>query len=671
VSLAQPGAPVEDDVFPRQILEACRDIVIVTDRESRIVWGNRAFLQARRKTLEEVRGQLALPRSPNGSRHYLDDDARVFATGQAVEIPEEPVILADGRAHWLHVIKTPLFDASGKSTMLVMIARDVTETRATSLALDRINQCLIEFGPDSVANISRLTALCGELLGADTAVYNRLEKGVLSAVGQWNVPADFNPVNSAQGTLCGEALAHGGDGLVLLSGLSGGLIAGTSPQTDAGPRTFAGMAVKKGGDTAGILCIMFRGEVVADSISPKIMGIIASAIGLEEERLRRAKATERLAEELRQAQKMQAVGRLAAGIAHDFNNALTVIKGYAEMIRAAGAGGGSSADAVEILESVERAEALTRQLLAFGRRQRLVPRVIDMNETVRSTARLLARLLRENVRVSLELPPSPMPVHADPGQMEQVLMNLALNAGDAMPAGGMLTLRVREALEGEIPPDEQGHATGGPYVVVCVADTGGGINPEIRPHLFEPFFTTKENGKGAGLGLATVYGIVTQSGGRISCESGPGPGTEFRVWLPLSSAEIAAIPEPGTLADLRGSGALLLVEDDRSIRDMLTRALRGAGYEVSAAADAEEALTLAGRPDARVDVLVTDVMMPGLGGRQLALRLEKERPSLKIVYMSGYTDDAAFRSALRPGTAFLQKPFKPSELCRLLKDLTA
>jgi CheY-like chemotaxis protein len=301
----------------------------------------------------------------------------------------------------------------------------------------------------------------------------------------------------------------------------------------------------------------------------------------------------------------------------------------------------------------------------------LVPRIIDMNEVVRSTARLLTRLLRENVRLSMELPPEPMPVHADPAQIGQVLMNLALNAGDAMPDGGTLTLRVRGASGGEIPPDEQGKPAAGRYLVVCVADTGMGISPDIRQHLFEPFFTTKEQGKGRGLGLASVYGIVIQSGGRVSCESGPGRGTEFRVWLPVSAGEIDAIPEAGALENLHGSGSLLLVEDDRSIRDMLARALRVAGYEVSAAADAEEALAFAGRPDAHVDILVTDVMMPGLGGRQLAVQLEKERPRLKVIYMSGYTDDAAFRGVLRPGTAFLQKPFKPSELCRLLKDLIA
>jgi signal transduction histidine kinase/CheY-like chemotaxis protein len=541
---------------------------------------------------------------------------------------------------------------------------------APLVALDRINRCLIEFGPDSVENISRLTALCGELLGAEAAVYNRLEKGVLSAVGQWNVGDDFNPVNPVQGTPCGEVLARGGE-LVLLRGLTGGVIAGRSAPNDGGARTFAGLAVKNGADAAGVLCVVFRGDAAADAAFAKVMGILGSAIGLEEERLRRAKAHVRLADELRHGQKMQAVGRLAGGIAHDFNNALTAVKGYAEMIRAANPGSGTGADAAEILKSVDYAATLTRQLLAFGRRQMLMPRIIDLNETVRSSARMLTRLIREDVHLTLELVPGPAPVYADPGQMGQVLVNLALNAIDAMPDGGTLTLRVRDAADAEIPPDEQGNAACGRYFAVCVADTGLGISPEIRQHIFEPFFTTKEHGKGTGLGLATVYGIVIQSGGRVSCESVLGRGTEFRVWLPRCSAEIDPVPEAGTIADLRGRGSVLLVEDDRAIRGMLARALRVAGYDVSAAADAEEALALAGRPDARVDVLVTDVMMPGLGGRQLALRLEKERPRLKVLYMSGYTDDAAFRGALRPGTAFLQKPFNPSDLCRLLKNLTA
>lgn len=539
------------------------------------------------------------------------------------------------------------------------------------LALDRINRCLIEFGPDSVANISRLTALCGELLGADAAVYNRLEKGVLSAVGQWNVGSDFNPVNLIEGTLCGEVLARKGDELVLLCGLSGSLLPGRAAPDGGSPRTFAGIAVKSGAGAAGILCAVFRDGAGADAVVAKVMGILASAIGLEEERLRRGKAHERMADELRQAQKMQAVGRLAGGIAHDFNNVLTAIKGYAEMIRAAGAGSAFESDAAEILKSVDYAASLTRQLLAFGRRQMLMPRVIDTNAVVRSTSRMLTRLVRENVRLALDLPPEARAVYADPGQMGQVLINLALNAGDVMPDGGTLTLKVRDAVDGEIPPDEHGKPATGPYVVVSVGDTGVGISPEIRPHIFEPFFTTKEHGKGTGLGLATVYGIVTQSGGRVSCESVPGRGTEFRVWLPRCSDELDPVPEPGGIGDLSGRGSLLLVEDDRAIRDMLARALRVVGYDVAAAADAEEAIALAERADARVDVLVTDVMMPGLSGRQLALRLEKEHPGLKVLYMSGYTDDAAFRSALRPGTAFLQKPFNPSDLCRLLKEIMA
>jgi two-component system, cell cycle sensor histidine kinase and response regulator CckA len=294
-----------------------------------------------------------------------------------------------------------------------------------------------------------------------------------------------------------------------------------------------------------------------------------------------------------------------------------------------------------------------------------------MNETVRSTALLLNRLIRENVRVSLDLTAVPMPVYADPGQMGQVLINLALNAGDAMPGGGSFTLSVREAAEGEVPPDEHGNEARGRYLVVRAADNGAGINPEVRPHIFEPFFTTKKRGEGTGLGLATVYGIVAQSGGRVSFESEPGRGTEFRIWLPRCADVIEPVPAVEGIADLRGRGTLLLVEDDKAIRVMLTRALCAAGYDVSPAADAEEALVLAGRPGAKLDVLVTDVMMPGLSGRQLAYRLENERPGLKVLYMSGYTDDAAFRSALRPGAVFLQKPFKPSELCRVLKELTA
>ncbi len=655
-----PFRPLDwsEEQLPRQILAASRDLIFVLDRESRFVWANRALLNFAGRRLEELQGTLSVPRSPDRSRHFLEDDARVFETGREVDRDEEAVIGADGATRWLHTVKSPIRDARGRVVLLLAVARDVTEARAARVALDRINKCLLRFGSDSLDNIARLTALCGELLGADMAAYNRLDKGVLSAVGQWNVPPDFNPVSAVESSLCGKVIAgETGDPLVVHD----------LPEPAGG--TYIGQAVRGGDRALGSLCAVFRRRTQLDKTVTQVLGIVAAAIAVEESRLAAVKAQARLAEDLRQAHKMEAVGRLAGGIAHDFNNTLTTIKGYSEMIAHAAPDAGTREDAGQILKSVDFAASLTRQLLAFGRRQMLVPRVTDLRDAARASAGMLDRLIGDHIRLSCELPDEPVPVFADPGQIAQALINLAINARDAMPDGGALTLRVREAAAAEVPPDEAGRPAAGRYAVVSVCDTGSGISPEILPRIFEPFFTTKEQGKGTGLGLATVYGVVAQSGGRVTCDSVPGKGSVFTVWLPRCDAPLAPAPEPGKLADLRGSGTVLLVEDDAAIRAMFARALTAAGYTVLSAPDAEAALALAARPEGAFDALVTDVMMPGLNGRQLAMRLEKDRPNLKVLYMSGYTDDAAFRSALRPGTAFLQKPFNPSDLCRRLKEL--
>jgi two-component system, cell cycle sensor histidine kinase and response regulator CckA len=278
---------------------------------------------------------------------------------------------------------------------------------------------------------------------------------------------------------------------------------------------------------------------------------------------------------------------------------------------------------------------------------------------------MLKRLIGEDIRLTVSPWPVEARVRADSNQLEQVLLNLALNARNAMPDGGSLEISLAES---RTPlPAAVGLPALGEHWTLTVRDTGVGISPEILAHIFEPFFTTKELGKGTGLGLATAYGAVAQSGGRITCESAPGKGTAFHVRLPKTDAPLDPEAAPGALD--RGSGKILVVEDDPAIREMFTRALRATGYEVLAAPDAESALLLAEQSGADIRALVTDVVMPGINGRQLAMRLEAERPDLKVVYMSGYTDDAAFRDALRPGTAFLQKPFNASELCRKLKEV--
>jgi two-component system cell cycle sensor histidine kinase/response regulator CckA len=382
-------------------------------------------------------------------------------------------------------------------------------------------------------------------------------------------------------------------------------------------------------------------------------------------------ALQQTQEQLLQAQKMEAVGRLAGGIAHDFNNLLTAILGYGQfLLESHPPGDPLHTDVTEIMRAGERAAALTRQLLAFGRRQVLEPRVIDLNEVVANVAKLLERVIGEDIELAILTGAGLWRVFADPTQIERILMNLAVNARDAMPDGGRLTIETANVL---YRPEMVRHRPGmkpGSYVRLVVSDTGVGMPAEVRAHIFEPFFTTKATGRGTGLGLATVYGIVKQSNGFIWCDSAPGRGTTFEILLPKVEGEPEPVAPPGSLAQPNGHGeTILLVEDDPAVRDLARAVLEAKGYLVLAAADGAEALALAARHAGPVDVLLTDVVMPGLSGREVAERLSAARPALRVVYMSGYPDDIiGQRGVIEPHVRFLQKPFTASTLLARVRE---
>jgi hypothetical protein len=375
---------------------------------------------------------------------------------------------------------------------------------------------------------------------------------------------------------------------------------------------------------------------------------------------------------LLQSQKMEAVGKLAGGIAHDFNNLLTVIVGYCEILEL----GSDSADTVrstagEIRRAGERAAALTRQLLAFSRKQRMELVPLDLNKVVVETAALLRRVIGETIELRHELDPELCAVRSDAIQVEQVLINLAVNAKDAMPRGGRITVRTRLALLG---PERSGAALDlpeGRCAILEVIDTGVGMNAGVRAHLFEPFFTTKGVGEGTGLGLATVYGIVRQSGGAIEVESEPDRGATFRIYLPATGDPIARRVERSDVADSTGGPeTVLLVEDEDLVRGLVRQVLEGQGYRVLEAAHGPAALALE-RVHARdpLHLLVTDVVMPQMDGPTLALALRVHRAALPVLFMSGYSDSGPRSAATDlPRSSFLQKPFAPAQLARAVRD---
>ena len=385
---------------------------------------------------------------------------------------------------------------------------------------------------------------------------------------------------------------------------------------------------------------------------------------------RRAELALRESEErLRQGQRMEAVGRLAGGIAHDFNNVLTAIRSYSEfLLEDLDARDSHRGDVEEINKAANRAAALTRQLLAFSRQQVLQPRALDLNATVGDLAPMLARLLGSNIRLETRLASTLGVVRADPGQVEQVLVNLVVNARDAMPDGGALTVETGNVTLDASQASGDAALTPGPYVMLAVSDTGIGMDRETKSQVFDPFFTTKEVGKGTGLGLATVYGIVKQSGGYVWVYSEVGQGTTFKIYLPRADAVADADrPESAGVAppDLAWSNAtVLLVEDDAAVRSAARRALLRAGFLLIEATDGAEALTLCPKQGGpAIDLVVTDLVMPEIGGIELAAELRSRRPGIRVLYMSGYTRDALRRqSVLEAGAVFLEKPFTPQAL---------
>jgi CheY-like chemotaxis protein len=371
---------------------------------------------------------------------------------------------------------------------------------------------------------------------------------------------------------------------------------------------------------------------------------------------------------LLEAQKMEAIGRLAGGVAHDFNNLLTAIGGYAGLILDELAPEHPlRSDVQQIVSASDRAAGLTRQLLAFGRRQVIQPRPLRLDGVVLDMDKLLRRIIGEDIDLVTLVQPGVGEAMADPSQFEQVVLNLAINARDAMPEGGKLTLEVGSAVVGRESPQ----LAPGAYVVLSVSDTGCGMDADTRARVFEPFFTTKEVGQGTGLGLATVYGVVKQHGGHVTCYSEVGHGSVFRVYLPRTDRDTPVSDTPPQHAPAAvGCETVLLVEDEAAVRLLTQRVLTQQGYQVLVASDPLAALSLAETEGHRLDLLLTDVVMPHLSGRELAERLRASRPELRVLFMSGYTDDAVFRHGeLGPGSAFIHKPFTPTALGHKLREV--
>ena len=380
-----------------------------------------------------------------------------------------------------------------------------------------------------------------------------------------------------------------------------------------------------------------------------------------------------LEEQLRQSQKMEAVGKLAGGVAHDFNNLLTIITGYSQLLLdRIGQDSPLRGNLMEIKKAGDRASSLTQQLLAFSRRQVLKPKVLDLNSVVAGLEGMLQRLVGEDIHLVTALDPELGPVKADPGQIEQAIMNLVVNARDAMPQGGRLSIETANNVE-RTKADSRGESLKEPatYAMLAVSDTGCGMDAQTQARIFEPFFTTKEVGKGTGLGLSTVYGIVEQSGGHIDVASELGRGTTFKIYLPRVDD---AVTERGgdkvSASQPRGTETVLIVEDEPGVRALARDTLQRRGYSVLEARHGIEALVIGDQHPGTIHLLMADVVMPQMNGREVAERLLRVRPKVKVLYVSGYTEDAiVHHGVLAPGTNFLQKPFTPDDLSEKVREV--
>jgi signal transduction histidine kinase len=397
-------------------------------------------------------------------------------------------------------------------------------------------------------------------------------------------------------------------------------------------------------------------DFVAKERPARLVPALLRAVRESEERA----ARKRLESQLLQSQKLEAVGQLAAGVAHDFNNLLNVITGYSELILRSLPPVGTDRDRTEqIRRAAERGAGLTRQLLAFSRRQVLEPHVMDLNAALADVQSMLTRLIGEDIKIVTSFDPALGRVFADPGQMEQVLVNLVVNARDAMPAGGALVLETSNVNLDEVYARTHPGSTAGPHVRLAVSDTGHGMDEATISRVFEPFFTTKPRGKGTGLGLATVHGIVRQSGGHVDVYSEPGHGTTFKIYLPrVEDEEEKPADDAARVAPHGGSETIVLVEDEDGLRALIREVLEDAGYRVVEAPDPERGLAAVRAQPQGIDLLMTDVILPQMRGNELADRVREISPRARVLFMSGYTDEAIGQHAvLAPGSPFLQKPF--------------
>ena len=676
----------------RSVVNALDEGVMLVDTQGVIRTGNISAERILGLSLDEMVGRSLCDTrwqtvhedgSPFLSEEY--PASITLRTGQPCSRVIMGVYKPDGVRRWIAVNSRALMGSDHRTAAVVVSFTDITERKRTEdrlAAQYAVTRVLSEARTLEEA-VPKILQAIGENLEWDFSVFWRVDRAnnVLRCLDQWQPPvlkADpFTVVTWQSVFKQGEGLP----GRIWASGKSTWVTDVTAdpnfPRSEAaktaGFHGAFGFPVQVGGEIEGVIEVFSRQVREPDADLLKMVEDIALKIGQFGERARAEEALRQAEDQLRQSQKMEAVGRLAGGVAHDFNNLLTVIRGYSELLLGRlPVTDPIRKDMEEVKKAADRASGLTRQLLAFSRRQFVAPKVFEVNGLVANMDGMLRRLLGEDIiELCLELKPHVGSIRADPGQIEQVLMNLAVNARDAMPTGGRLTIETQTVTLAQGGVREVPGLDPGNYVRVSVRDTGLGMDEETQSHLFEPFFTTKAKGKGTGLGLSTVYGIVKQSGGSIIVESHPGKGTAFKIYFPCVEERPQRMEGAVNASDpARGRETILLVEDEPSVRGLVFEALRINGYTVLEARHGIEALLTGTKHMGPIHLLLTDVVMPQMSGPEVADKLSTLRPDMKVLYMSGYPDHPVFaQGGLKKATAFLQKPFTPNVLVQKVREV--
>jgi PAS domain S-box-containing protein len=618
----------------RGITEGTTDAVFVKDLQGRYLMINSAGAAFAGRNVDEILGKTDVDLfSPDVAEVVIEKDRQVLMQGVTETFEESGI--SNGVSRVYLSTKGPYRDAHGEIIGLLGVARDITQRKRVEEEMRQSQQKLhIHFEHTPLAVVEwDLDFRVAAWNPSAERIFGYSRQEALGQHARFIVPPQYR-----------EHVEQIWQALLKQAG-------GTRSTNDN---------ITKGGRS--ISCEWYNTPLIDDS--GRVLGV-ASLV---------QDVTERVAleERLRQSQKMEAVGRLAGGVAHDFNNLLTVILGYSQILADGLPQGSRLADnTAQIKSAADRAAGITRQLLAFSRKSVLSPRVINLNDVVLNLDSLLRRLIGEDIEVRT-LPANDLgSVKADPSQIEQVLMNLALNARDAMPRGGTVTLETANvSLDATYAPDDQ-TVEPGRYVMLSVSDTGEGMAPETQARIFEPFYTTKEIGKGTGLGLSMVYGIVKQSGGYIWVYSEPGRGTTFKIYLPRVDQPAELVGGDNRPAKVqRGTETILLVEDDEQLQGLTSSVLAHCGYNVLVASAPEEALAICKSTSHDIRLLVTDVVMPRMNGRQLAEQAQQIRPRMRVLYISGYTNDAiAHYGVLDPGLWFLPKPYALSSLIAKVREV--